>query len=290
MTTLASPTSTASPASPAATGPSTALQGVTWPRAVRSEWIKFWSVRSTVWTLLSAVLVIPFIGMMISAVITGDVTPQAGQGGGGPRFGGGSPLDLSLAAVDFGVLIVGVLGVLVGSREYSTGQIRTTLQAVPHRLMVLGAKAVVTASVVFGAMLFAVFAAFFGGQAILSSGGHASASIADSGSVQALLGAAFYLAGVSLIGVALGFLLRSTAGAIGTLIAALMIVPGILGLLLPSSWSGVLDYLPGAAGDAMRGVSSYTGSLGAWAGLLVFVAWVVALLAGAGAVLKRRDA
>ena len=109
MTTLASPTSTTSPASPAATGSSTAQQGVTWPRAMRSEWIKFWSVRSTVWTLLSAVLVIPFIGMMISAVITGDVTPKAGQGGGGSRFGGGSPLDLSLAAVDFGVLIVGVL-------------------------------------------------------------------------------------------------------------------------------------------------------------------------------------
>lgn len=285
MTTLASPASTASPSL------STAQQGVTWPRVVRSESIKFWSVRSTVWTLLSAVLVIPAIGMMISAVITGDVTRPGGTGASpGSRFGGGSPLDLSLAAVDFGVLIVGVLGVLVGSREYSTGQIRTTLQAVPHRLMVLGAKAVVTASVVFGAMLVAVFAAFFGGQAILSSGGHASVSITDSGSVQALLGAAFYLAGVSLIGVALGFLLRSTAGAIGTLIAALMIVPGILGLLLPTSWQGTLDYLPGAAGDAMRGVSNYTGSLGAWAGLLVFVAWVVALLAGAGAVLKRRDA
>jgi hypothetical protein len=284
MTTLAPPISTAS------TSASTARQRVTWTRVVRSEWIKFWSVRSTVWTLLSAVIVIPAIGMMISAVIAGDVTPQAGQGGGGSRFGGGSPLDLSLAAVDFGVLIVGVLGVLVGSREYSTGQIRTTLQAVPHRLTVLSGKAIVTGSVVFGAMLVAVLAAFFGGQAILSSGGHASVSITDSGSVQALLGAAFYLAGVSLIGVALGFLLRSTAGAIGTLIAALMIVPGILGLLLPSSWSGVLDYLPGAAGDAMRGVSTYTGSLGAWAGLLVFVAWVVALLAGAGAVLKRRDA
>jgi ABC-2 type transport system permease protein len=282
MTTLATRAPSAAP---------TTRGGVTWPRAVRSEWIKFWSVRSTVWTLLSAVIVIPTVGMMISAVITGDVTPQAGAGaGGGHRLGGLSPLDASLAAVDFGVLIVGVLGVLVGSREYSTGQIRTTLQAVPHRLTVLGAKALVTGSVVFGTMLVAVLAAFFGGQAILSSGGHASASITDSGSVQALLGAAFYLAGVSLIGVALGFLLRSTAGAIGTLIAALMIVPGILGLLLPSSWSGVLDYLPGAAGDAMRGVSNYTGSLGAWAGLLVFVAWVVVLLAGAGAVLKRRDA
>lgn len=269
----------------------TTRSGVTWPRAVRSEWIKFWSVRSTVWTLLSAVAIIPIIGMMISAVITGDVTPQAGAGpAGGPRFGGISPLDSSLSAVAFGVLIVGVLGVLVGSREYSTGQIRTTLQAVPHRLTVLGAKALVTGSVVFGAMLVSVFAAFFGGQAILPSGGSASVSITDDGSLQALFGAAFYLAGVALIGVALGFLLRSTAGAIGTLVTAFMIAPGILDLLLPDSWSGALDYLPTAAGDALRGLSTYSGSLGAWSGLLVFVAWVTVLLAGAGAVLKRRDA
>jgi len=284
MTTLTTPALSTSP---------TTRNGVTWSRAVRSEWIKFWSVRSTVWTLLSAVLVIPFIGMMISLVVTGDVTPQMDQGGGGgpgARLGGGSPLELSLSAVDFGVLIVGVLGVLVGSREYSTGQIRTTLQAVPHRLTVLGAKALVTGSVVLVAMLVAVFVAFFGGQMILSSAGHASASITDSGAAQALLGAAFYLAGVSLIGVALGFLLRSTAGAIGTLVAGLMIVPGILGLVLPSSWARVVDYLPPNAADAMRGVSNYSVSLGAWAGLLVFVGWVAVLIAGAGLVLKRRDA
>lgn len=288
MTTLASPTSTASPATPPS---STARHGVTWRRVVRSEWIKFWSVRSTVWTLVSAAAIIPIIGMLISAVVTGDVTPRAdGDPGGGSHFGDSSPLDSSLGAVIFGMLIVGVLGVLVGSREYSTGQIRTTLQAVPQRLAVLGAKALVTGSVVFGAMLVAVFAAFFGGQAILSSGGSDSVSITDDGSLQALVGAALYLAGVALIGVALGFLLRSTAGAIGTLVAAFMIVPGILGLLLPDSWSGAMDYLPTAAGDALRGVSTYSGSLGAWTGLLVFVAWVVVLLAGAGAVLKRRDA
>ncbi len=287
MTTLASPPSTAA-TTPTASSP--ARRGVTWPRVVHSEWIKFWSVRSTVWTLLSAVAIIPIIGMLISAVITGDVTPQADGDGGGPRFGGASPLDSSLSAVTFGVLIVGVLGVLVGSREYATGQIRTTLQAVPHRLTVLGAKAIVTGSVVFSAMLVAVLAAFFGGQAILSAGGSASVAITDDGSLQALFGAAFYLAGVALIGVALGFLLRSTAGAIGTLVAAFMIVPGILGLLLPDSWSGALDFLPTAAGDALRGVSTYSGSLGAWAGLLIFVAWVAVLLAGAGAVLKRKDA
>ena len=85
----------------------TTRSGVTWPRAVRSEWIKFWSVRSTVWTLLSAVAIIPIIGMMISAVITGDVTPQAGAGpAGGPRFGGISPLDSSLSAVTFGVCLL----------------------------------------------------------------------------------------------------------------------------------------------------------------------------------------
>lgn len=273
------------------TSPVTERYGVTWPRVIRSEWIKFWSVRSSVWTLLGAAVIVPLIGMLISAVVAGDVSGTTADGHSpGARFGGTSPLDSSLGAVAFAVLFVGVLGVLVGSREYATGQIRTTLQAVPRRLMTLGAKAVVLGSVVFGVMLAAVSAAFFGGQAILAGGGSASVSISDAGSLQALLGAAFYLAGVALIGLALGFLLRSTAGAIGALVAALMIVPGILGLLLPDSWSGAIDYLPSVAGDAMRGVSTYTGELGAWAGLAVFIAWVVALMVGAGVVLKRRDA
>jgi len=270
--------------------PTSARMGVTWPRVIRSEWIKFWSVRSTVWTLLSAALIVPLVGMLISAVITGDVSGTGDGRDPASEFGGASSLDSSLGAVGFAVLIVGVLGVLVGSREYATGQIRTTLQAVPHRVMALGAKAAVLASVVFGTMLVAVLAAFFAGQAILADGGSASVSITDAGSLQGVLGAAFYIAGVALIGLALGFLLRSTAGAIGTLVAGLMIVPGILGLVLPDSWSGALDYLPSAAGDAMRGVSTYTGELGAWAGLAVFIAWVVALIVGAGVALKRRDA
>lgn len=289
MTTVASTAPAPIPAS-TSSAPAHRRLDVTWPRVVRSEWIKFWSVRSTVWTLLGAAIAIPLIGMLMSAVASGDITGPGNGGASGSRLGGMSPLDLSLNGVAFAMLIVGVLGVLVGSREYATGQIRTTLQAVPHRLMALGGKAVVLGSVVFAAMLASAFVAFFGGQAILASSGAASVSITDAGSLQGVIGAAGYLAGVALIGLALGFLLRSTAGAIGTLVAGLMIVPGILALLLPDSWLGALDYLPSAAGDAMRGVSDLTSSLDGWTGLVVFVAWIVAAMAGAGFMLERRDA
>ena len=50
---------------------------------------------------------------------------------------------LSLTGVEFGQAVVAILAVLAISGEYSTGMIRTTLTAMPRRLGVLAAKAVV---------------------------------------------------------------------------------------------------------------------------------------------------
>jgi ABC-2 type transport system permease protein len=90
--------------------------------------------------------------------------------------------------------------------------------------------------------------------------------------------------------VALGFIIRSTAGGIATLFALLLVLP-ISGLLLPASWrEHTLPYLPSNAGATMFHAHTASDALSATASLLVLLGWVAAALAGAALVLKRRDA
>jgi hypothetical protein len=93
-----------------------------------------------------------------------------------------------------------------------------------------------------------------------------------------------------LLGLGCGFILRNTGGAIATLFGLLLVLPGI-GLVLPTSWqANTLPYLPSNAGASMFSPQTAVGSLSAGAGLVVLVTWVVAALAGAAVLVKRRDA
>jgi hypothetical protein len=95
---------------------------------------------------------------------------------------------------------------------------------------------------------------------------------------------------IGVFAVALGFIIRSTAGGVATLFGLLMVLPGI-GLLLPSSWQHhILPYLPSNAGASLISTHATTGSLSASTSLLVLLAWVAGALAGAALLVKHRDA
>jgi ABC-2 type transport system permease protein len=114
--------------------------------------------------------------------------------------------------------------------------------------------------------------------------------IGDSGVLRSLLGAGLYLGLVGVLGVALGALLRSSAGAITLLAGVLLIVPGLTSLL-PDSWSDTISpYLPSNAGSAVMTLTQTGDSLGPWAGLAVFAGWVALALAGAAYRMMRTDA
>jgi ABC-type transport system involved in multi-copper enzyme maturation permease subunit len=198
---------------------------------------------------------------------------------------------VSLAGVHLAQIIIGVLGVLVISGEYATGMIRSSLTAVPKRLPVLWGKAIVLSAVTLALMLVAVFVAFFASQAILA-GKDMDVALTGDGVLRALAGAALYLTGIGVIGLGLGALLRHTAGAITTLFAILLVVPGLLGLVLPDSWAEAINpYLPSNAGQSfMAAIDSGQGLLGPLAGFAVFAAYVVVLLGAAALALTRRDA
>src|SRR5262249_43915410 len=120
-------------------------------RVVGSEWTKLRSVRSTMWTLLSTVLLTIGLPCLIAWAVVSD--PK----GPGPDFRADT---FSLFSVFLAQLIVGALGVMVISAEYSTGTIRATLTATPQRLSMLVAKTVTFAVVLAVVAFITTFAAY----------------------------------------------------------------------------------------------------------------------------------
>jgi ABC-2 type transport system permease protein len=105
-----------------------------------------------------------------------------------------------------------------------------------------------------------------------------------------VLGAAVYAAGVGVFGVALGFLLRSAAGAIGVLVTLLLVAPVLIGLVPGTIGEWISKLLPGNAGQAIMDMTTEAGQLSPWVGLVVFAGWVIAFLVAAAVTLRRRDA
>jgi ABC-type transport system involved in multi-copper enzyme maturation permease subunit len=256
---------------------------------IRSEWIKMRTLRSTWLTIGGIFFALIAFGLISALTASGQVEVTAGEGG-PPAFRGTDPVSTVLSGANFAVLIVAVLGAIVGAREYSTGMIRTTLAAVPKRLPVLWGKLVTFVGVLAPVALVGVLVSFFAGMAIFDAGGAATVSWSDDGVARAVIGTAVYLVGLGVIGVALGILLRSTAGGIGTVIGAVLFVPTLASALLPDSWDGVLKYLPSNAGQAFTSLNPGDTLLDPGAGMAVFAGWVVLAIAGAALALKRRDA
>jgi ABC-2 type transport system permease protein len=258
---------------------------VTQARVLRSEWTKFRSLRSTMWTLLTAVVLMIGIGALFSAVTasqyhTFSAADQASF----------DPISVSLAGTTFAVIAFGVLGVLTMSGEYSTGMIRSSMTVVPRRLPVLWAKLSVFAAVVLATSLVASFIAFWLGQALLN-GHQLGVSITSAGALRSVVGAALYITVSGLLGLTLGALFRNTAAGIATF-AGVFFVLGPLAGLLPSSISDHLtQYLPSNAGSAIfGGTQDVTNPLSPWTGFAVLCGYAVVLIAAAAWRLRRSDA
>ncbi|MBM2615009.1 ABC transporter permease [Actinoplanes sp. LDG1-06] len=250
------------------------------------EWTKFWSLRSSGITLAVSVVLLVLVGMIASA----SYDPSGGGGGpGGPGGGASDAVGLVLSGSTFASLAVGVLGVLLAAGEYSTGMIRSTLSAVPTRLPVLWSKALIAGGLAAVTMTVGAVVSFLIGSPLLPDA-VSGLGLGDDGVLRSLLGAGLYLGLVAVLGVALGALVRSSAGGIAILAGGLLIVPGLISLL-PASWSDTISpYLPSNAGGAIMSVQTADGSLAPWAGLAVFAAYVAVVLAAAAWRLTKTDA
>lgn len=278
----------AAPAVPAATAAPRVNRVTSFGYLLLSEWTKIRTVRSTIWTLIVFVVVSVGLTALFALVIVATWTGK----GSASRHASviSDPVSTLLGTgVSLGQLAVCVLGVLVMTTEYSTGVIRASLLAVARRLPMLAAKATVFAALILVVGEVVTFGSFFVGAAILRS--HVTVTLGDPGVARAVIGTGLVLAVLGVFALAIGTLVRHTAGAIATVIGVVLVLP-ILSGLLPGNWGAHVNaYLPEQAGGLIVQAHRHQGDLlSAWQGFGVFCIWTAILLALAAYLLRRRDA
>lgn len=253
-----------------------------------AEWTKIRSVRSTVWTIISfTVVTIGFTALITWLTASNWNGPHAAERN--AQYLSDPVGSIVGVGIFLGQLVIGVLGVLVISTEYSTGVIRSSLLAVPRRLHMLAAKVVVLTALLFVMAEIVTFCSFFVGSAIIHT--HVPVALGDHNVLRAVIGAGLYLTVIGIWSLAIGALIRHTAGAIATALGALFLLP-ILGPLLPSSWGAHVNaYLPEQAGSVVAHTNQSSDQLlSAWQGFGLLCVWAAVLLAAAAILLRKRDA
>jgi ABC-2 type transport system permease protein len=257
---------------------------VAFHRVLLSEWTKLRSVRSTVWSLAAGFLLtiaFPLIFAFVTSSHWGTMQPH--------ERANRHPLEIALAGVNVAQLAIAVLGVLLISAEYSTGSIRSTFTAVPTRLPVLWAKLLDYAIVSFALILPAVLVSFFATQAILARHDILQISFTHPGVARSVVGGAVYVMLVGIFALALGAIVRSTAGGIATFAGIFFVLPPLMNVL-PLSWNhAISQYLPLEAGSQLFALHHGAHTLTLLAGGLVLAAYCAAAVAIAAVLLVRRD-
>jgi len=197
---------------------------------VRSEWIKLWSVRSTWWCLGAAAVVVPVFGALAASAV--DPVEAAALPKAWLAEDGFDPLE-PLTAVLLAQFMFGVLGVLTVTSEYSTGQIHSSLLAVPQRRRLLTVKLAVLTAVVAAVATVLVFGTFFLTQALHPDG--LGIGPAEGGAWKVLLGCIAYLLFITVFGFAVGAAVRGTGSGITLFMAVAFLAMSALPAVFPST-------------------------------------------------------
>ena len=272
---------------------------VTFARTLHAEWIKFWSLRSTVWTVAATVVVMAAVSYVAVFFTAREATDPATA----PQEAATLTAVLHdpsviLTGTELAKLVVAVLGVLIITGEYSTGMIRSTLAAVPRRLPALWAKALVLAAVT--ALTAVVAEVLSWAVALPTLRAHdAGLDLAAAETQRILLGGVLYLVGLALLAFAVGAIIRVSAGSLATVLGLLLVVEVTFRTFPADFFRTVSPFLPATAGhqllatqdsiDSARALGSAP-VLGPWTGFGVLAVWVAVLLTVAAVQLRRRDA
>ena len=253
--------------------------------ALHAEWAKARTLAGT-WLLLLAVIALT---VAVGSAAASAVTCQAAGCG-------QDPARVSLAGINLSQAAVAIAAVLTISGEYTTGMIRVTLTAMPRRIIVLAAKALVTTGLVVAAGAVGVLASVLAGRLILPghgftpSHGYPPLSLANGPDLRAAAGSVLYLALIALLAIGTATAVRDSAVSIGVVLGLLYLFPVIAGALGPH-WSRHLQQIgPMSAGLDIQSTAGLGGlPLSPWQGLGVLALWAVAALLAGGLVLWLRD-
>ena len=255
-------------------------------RNVRAEFTKMRTVRSTMWTLGVMVVLVVGLGALITLAGVSqfdNLSPRAKA-----DF---SPVQTALGGLILAQLAIGVLGALVVTSEYGTGQIRATLSATPQRVTMLVAKALTFIAVAFVVGTAACFLAYAVSQPIAASKDLA-VGLGEPNVLRAIFGAGAYLAGIGAVALGVGFIVRRTAAAITIVVGILLVLPVLAAFIPGTAGATINKYLPSAVGGAMFTLNERvnTNTLSPGMGFLIFTLYAVGVLAIGAVILVRRDA
>ena len=287
--------------------------------AIRSEFTKLRSVRSTYWTI--AAMFIVSVGV---AAIAGFGIASSLHNNPWNKAGTDATQASLIAFFEIGQLIIAVLGALAITSEYSTGMIRTSLTAMPRRGTVYAAKLIVFSTVTLIVSMITSFVSFFVGQAAMSGSG-VSASLFHSVTIPAnvnmspgpqgpngppnyqfighivispgtvltaIIGCALFVTVVALIAFALGAIIRHTAGAITAAIGLMFVLPIII-QVLPDHWRwDIMRFFPDAAGRVLSVTIGQDNPhlWSAWPQFGVTLIYAAVLLLAGAYLFRKRDA
>jgi ABC-2 type transport system permease protein len=251
----------------------------------RMEWVKLRSLRSTRWVAL--ILAVAMVGI---AILVLRYYPSHWDRMSAKDKASFDPVNDGFAGLALAQLMVGALGAMAMTSEYSSGMIRATLTAAPGRWRLLAAKAAVFAAAALALGEVLAFATFFAGQAVLSSPAP-HATLGQPGVLRAVVLAGAYLCLIGLIGMGIGTLVRHSAAAIAVLVGLVMVLPPLLLAFPDSVQHSAQQFLPEIiAENSLTAVHPVPYSLSPWAGLGLLCLYAAALLGAGGWLLARRDA
>ena len=255
--------------------------------ALHAEWTKLRTLSGTFWLLAGIVV----LTVAVSATATAaDTCPAAGCSQ--------DPARVSLAGIYLGQAVVAVMAVLVISGEYDTGMIHVTLAAMPRRMTVLGAKAVLISGLALLAGTVAVLGSVLAGRLLMPGRGFTVAhgypplSLTDGPVLRAATGSVLYLALIALLSLGIATLVRDSAAAIGIVLGLLYLSPIIAAVITDPHWHNRIErYAPMPAGLAIQATRNLGSQpIGPWEGLGVLAAWAAGALVAGGLALRLRDA
>jgi ABC-2 type transport system permease protein len=265
--------------------------GPSFLRVLNSEFIKFRTLLSTLILLACTVLVVVGFGAL-SAWGTGQFAEEAMRdpeaAAAVAAQGGDLAIGIPTSGIGFAQLILGSLAVLLMSSEFSTGMARSTFAAVPKRTPAFVAKLLVVTVTAFVVTAISVYLAGLVALPILDNY-DLKLDLASSQSIKMLLINSAYVAAVAAIGMALGSLLRNSAGGIMSLVGLFFVAPIAFQLIPGDFFVQTRKYLPGNTVEPMTAVQHMADTLEAWQAALVLGAWVVVPVVLAAVVLKKRD-
>lgn len=252
---------------------------------IAAEWTKIRTVRSTVWTLLSTVVISAGLAYLVALNFRNSFAGMSTD-----RQAAFDPLFVTFLPITLGQLPLVIFGALAMTSEYSTGTMLASLAATPNRARFYAAKVLSTALVAAGVTVVTVPAMFVAAQAGL---GPLGTSLGADGALEAMAGACLYLPLMCAFAMGVATLLRSTALTLGILLPLLFLgsqglgnIPKVMTVTqyLPDQTAWVVMHLAGPQDEA-RWARDY----GAWTGMALLVLWTLGALLAGYAMLRRRD-